>query len=199
MNQRRTAGVIVLTALAANLAWVLFVGLPQWYGTPPQSAVAAAAPVAPAATGRKIKARLFYVGEDGSTLVGVEQDVLYGEGAVAQAKAIIEAQLAAPAEPWVSAVPPGTTLRALFIARGEAFVDLGGELMRALPGGSLNEMLTIYTLVDALTVNLPAVNAVQLLVEGKEVETLAGHIDLRRPLAQSLALVAEPTGPTDGR
>jgi hypothetical protein len=43
--------------------------------------------------------------------------------------------------------------------------------------------------VDVLTVNLPAISTVQLLIEGKEVETLAGHVDLRRPLMQNLAWV----------
>jgi hypothetical protein len=62
----------------------------------------------------------------------------------------------------------------------------------AHPGGSTNELLTIYTIVDALTLNLPAITAVQLLVDGKEVDTLAGHVDLRRPLPKNLALVAEP-------
>ena len=186
MNPRRTAGIVVLTVLTAMLAWLLFVGLPRWYGSQPQATVRTAAPAARAPIGRKIKARLFYVADEGSTLMGVEQDVAYAEGAVAQAKAIINAQLAPAAEPFVSAVPAGTTLRALFITGGEAFVDMSGELMQGQPGGSLNEMLTIYTLVDALTVNLPAVSAVQVLVDGKEVETLAGHVDLRRPLAQSL-------------
>ena len=44
-----------------------------------------------------------------------------------------------------------------------------------------DELLTIYALVHALTINLPAVTSVQLLVDGKEVDTLAGHVDLRRP------------------
>ena len=52
-------------------------------------------------------------------------------------------------------------------------------------------MLTIYTIVHALTFNLPAVTAVQLLVDGKEVDTLAGHVDLRRPLAKKLQLATE--------
>ena len=50
-------------------------------------------------------------------------------------------------------------------------------------------MLTVYTLVNALTENLPAITAVQVLVDGKEVETLSGHIDLRRPLAKNLTWV----------
>ena len=40
-----------------------------------------------------------------------------------------------------------------------------------------------------VTVNLPAVSGVQVLVNGKEVDTLAGHVDLRRPLAKNLAWV----------
>jgi hypothetical protein len=55
----------------------------------------------------------------------------------------------------------------------------------------MNELLTIYTIVHALTFNLPAVTAVQLLVDGKEVDTLAGHVDLRRPLPRNLAWLDE--------
>jgi hypothetical protein len=81
-------------------------------------------------------------------------------------------------------------LRALFVTpKGEAYVDLSGELAAAHPGGSLNELLTVYALVDALTVNLPAISTVQVLIDGKEVETLAGHVDLRRPLAKNLRWV----------
>ena len=46
-------------------------------------------------------------------------------------------------------------------------------------------MLTVYTIVDALTANLPAITSVQLLVDGKQIETLAGHVDLSRPLAKT--------------
>ncbi len=107
-----------------------------------------------------------------------------------QAKAIISAQIAPATEPLVSPVPAGTTLRALFVTpKGEAYVDLSRELAEAHPGGSLNELLTVYALVDALTVNLPAISAVQVLIDGKEVETLAGHVDLRRPLAKDLRWV----------
>jgi hypothetical protein len=40
-----------------------------------------------------------------------------------------------------------------------------------------------------LTENLPAIKSVQLLVGGKQIETLAGHVDLRRPLDKNLAFV----------
>jgi hypothetical protein len=184
---QRASLVAALVVVAAGIAWLLFVGLPRWYGGPASSGAAAVAPLPP---GRKIKARLFYVGEAGTRLTAVERDVAYGESTVEQAREIIDAQIAPVAEPLVSAVPSGTRLHALFIAaQGEAYVDLSGEVSRAHPGGSLNELLTIYTIVDALTANLPAVSSVQILIDGKEVDTLAGHMDLRRPLMKNLDIV----------
>jgi spore germination protein GerM len=193
MNGRRAllgAGVIAVTAA---LAWLLFIALPRRYGPAPKaiaSAAAATAPAAPAPAGRKIKARLFYIADDGTRLVSVERDVPFGEGTVQQAKEIVAAQLAPAPDTRLSAIPAGTALRALFVtAKGDAYVDLSRDVSAAHPGGSIEELLTVYTIVNAVTANLPAVSGVQLLVEGKEVETLAGHVDLRRPLAGNLSWV----------
>jgi hypothetical protein len=174
------------------LVWLMFFALPRWYGRTTASRDAAAAPAAtaPAPPGRKIKARLFFVSDDGMRLTGLEREVAYGEGTVEQAREIVQAQIAPVTEPLASAIPPGTTLRALYLTdRGEAYVDLSRELASAHPGGTINELLTIYTIVDALTVNLPAVTAVQVLVDGNELDTLAGHVDLRRPIAKNLEWV----------
>jgi spore germination protein GerM len=176
---------VLLLGVTAALIWLLFIGLPRWYVPRDEERAAAPSSVASAPTGRTIKANLFYVAEDGTTLSSVERDVPYAENTAEQAKAIIEAQIAPVTDPLVSAVPPGTRLRALFVTKaGEAYVDLSPDVVSAHPGGSTNEMLTIYTLVDALTANLPAVTAVQLLVDGKEIETLAGHVDIRRPFTR---------------
>jgi hypothetical protein len=186
--RRRVLALSALTIATALIAWLLFVGLPRWYGRPTR--VTTPAPVAAASSGRKIKARLFYLSEDGTRLTGVERDVAYGDGSAAQAEEIVKAQIAPVAAPLVSAVPPGTALRALYLtARGDAYVDLSRDVVTGHPGGSLDELLTVYSIVNALTMNLPAVTAVQVLVEGKEVDTLAGHVDLRRPLGKNVSWV----------
>ena len=64
-----------------------------------------------------------------------------------------------------------------------------GEYRRRTRADRRTKLLTVYTIVNALTANLPAVKSVQLLVNGKEVDTLAGHIDLRKPLEKDLSLV----------
>lgn len=190
MTKQKAALVTGVTLTAAALVWVIFAGLPRWTRGAGTGAAGSPAPGAPVEPGRKIKARLFYVGTDGTKLVSVERDVPFGEDTVEQAKAIISAQIAPVADPLLSAVPPGTALRAIFVTeKGDAYVDLSGEASSAHPGGSLNELLTVYTIVNALTANLPAVAGVQILIGGKEVDTLAGHVDLRRPLAGDLSWV----------
>jgi spore germination protein GerM len=182
-----TAAIVAVTALAVVLAVRKKPAPPA-----PAAAGATVVPAAPVSQGRKIKAQLFYVSDDGLRLVGVERDVPYAEQPVDQAREIMNAQLAPAVAPLVSAVPVGTALRALFLTEnGQAYVDLSRDVSSAHPGGTLDEMLTIYTIVHALTFNLPAVTAVQLLVDGKEVDTLAGHVDLRRPLAKNLQLAIE--------
>ncbi len=186
---RRFALPIAFVVVAGLAGWVLFVGLPRWYSARKAATVAAAGAAAPAPTGgavRKITATLFYVSEDGMHLTPMQREVPFAAATADQARAIVEAQLAS-APPLVSAIPPNTQLRAVFMTeRGDAFVDLSGEVSSRHSGGSLDEIFTVYTIVDALTVNLPAIKRVQILVDGKEVDTLAGHVDLRHPLAKSL-------------
>jgi spore germination protein GerM len=166
------------TVLGLGLVGLLLFG-PRWLTTVPP--VIPAEP-AVAADARKIRARLFYVNDEGTGLTGVEQEVPYGEGIVEQGKRIIEAQLAPPSSPLTSAIPAGTRLRTLFFTKDDVYVDLTGEVQTNHPGGATNEILTVYSLVSALTANLPAITTVQILVDGKEVDTLAGHLDLRRPI-----------------
>lgn len=186
----RAVAIGAVALLIAALSWVLFYGLPNWTARRAVvPALTSSASTAPAEV-RKIKARLFFVADNGTKLKGVEQDVPYGEGTVEQAKAILNAQLTPPSEGLVSALPNGTRLRAVFVtAKGDAYVDFSSDLVSAHPGGSMSELLTVHTIVHALTNNLPGITAVQILVEGKEVDTLAGHVDLRRPLARDAAWV----------
>ena len=65
-------------------------------------------------------------------------------------------------------------------------MDLSTEIASGHPGGSREEILAVYAVVNAVTTNLPAIARVQILVGGREVDTLAGHLDLRRPLQKNL-------------
>lgn len=198
MNRQRLFIAVGVGLTALVLGWGLMTSLsrslrttepaPVVEATPPPQTTPAQTPAVP-----RIKATLYFGAEDGRGLVGVEQEVPFGEGTVAQARALVEAQLTAAAPPpLVSTIPEGTTLRGLFITdRNEAFVDLSPAIRDRHPGGSMNELFTVYTIVNAITVNLPDVQRVQVLIDGREVDTLAGHVDLRRPLRKNETLILQ--------
>jgi hypothetical protein len=194
MTPRRIAAVAAATAMAVLAGWLLLVWVPRWFSS--QDTAREAADSSPAAVEtRRINASLFYVAGDAMRLAGTDREVTYGEGTLEQARRIIEAQLEPAPPPLITAIPQGTTLKTIYLTeRGEAFVDLSPEVASAHPGGSLNEILTVYTIVHALTANLPAITRVQILVDGREVDTLAGHVDLRRPLPANPDWVEETVG-----
>ena len=199
---RRAGPILAIVAVAAIAAWALFVALPRWYAPKPAAGAAPAATPAAAAAGaeKKITATLYYVSEDGMSLVGVQREVPFGEPIVEQVRLIAEAQIGAAPEPYAAAVPAGTSLRSVFVTEREcaepatscqrdAFIDLSPEARTRHTGGALDEIFTIYAFVNAVTVNLPTISRVQILVDGKEADTLAGHVDLRHPLEKNLKWV----------
>ena len=148
-------------------------------------------PAVPAAETPHIAVTLFYAAPEGDALVPIRRDVPLANGLVPQGREILNAQLQPPPAPHVSAIPAGTTLRAFYVSeKGDAFVDLGG-ISAAHPGGSLTELLTVQAIVNAVIANLPAIQRVQILVDGKEVDTIAGHVDIRRPLTRDTALIRQ--------
>lgn len=185
-----------VAAVTVVIGLVAFFLLRSWEG-------ARNAPDTGAATGRGAAAApasvtLFYVAEDGMGLVGYERGVPRGTDTTATARAIAEQQLAEAPHPLMSPFPDGTRLRSIYIAGdGTAFVDLSREVTIAHSGGSLDELFTVYAIVNALTTNVAEINAVQILVEGQEVDTLAGHVDLRQPLEPNTKWVVEPGGDDD--
>lgn len=194
--RRRTYLLIAAGVLVVGLlAWGVSRGLERLAGLEPEPDAAAAPPVAGASVPR-ITATLYYGSVDGQSLVAVRREVPLAEGLVPQGREIVGMQLQAAPSPFVSVVPEGTMLRAFYVTeRGDAFVDLSPEASSGHPGGSSSELLTVYAIVNAVTANLPSIQRVQILIDGREADTLAGHVDLRRPLQQDLSLVREPEAP----
>ena len=190
MTRRRWMIVGVAVSVVALLAIGVFLSIDRL--VPPRRAeVRESPPPAPAATAH-ITATLFYGSLDGQALIPLRREVPLADTLVAQGAQILRAQLDGAPAPLVSVIPRGATLRAFYVTdTGDAFVDLSPEVSSAHPGGSLMELLTVYAIVNAVTANLPKVQRVQILVDGREVDTLAGHVDVRRPLARDRSLVRE--------
>jgi len=92
---------------------------------------------------------------------------------------IVLALIEGPAQGHARALPASTALRAVFITpSGDAYLDFSSDVTQNFPVGIASETLAIYSVVDSLTANVPAVKRVRFLVQGQETDTLDGHADL---------------------
>ncbi|MCI4398899.1 MAG: GerMN domain-containing protein [Acidobacteria bacterium] len=90
----------------------------------------------------------------------------------------------------------GTSLRGLFLLDGGLIVlDLTASA--ASGGGSDTENARVYGLIDTLCYNFKEIKSARVLVDGREVETLLGHLDLSRPLPPEWGLAAPGLMPVE--
>ncbi|MCU0302644.1 MAG: GerMN domain-containing protein [Thermoanaerobaculales bacterium] len=97
--------------------------------------------------------------------------------------------LAGPTGSLGPVVPWKAELNAVFVdGMGTAFIDLSPPPEPL--AGSHTELLLAYGLVDSILLNCPSLDSVQILIGGREVETLTGHLDLSRPLVLNKKFIA---------
>ena len=129
-----------------------------------------------------IRVTLFYLSGTGNMFSPEEREIPFADSLQEQAKQVVHQLLAGSRSGRGSAIPSGVELRGLFITQqGLAFLDLSQELIANHPGGTSAEELTVYSFANTLISNFPAVKKVKILVEGREIQSLAGHLDLTRP------------------
>ena len=108
-----------------------------------------------------------------------------------RARELVKALLDRSKTKLVNTFPPKTELQHVRIeGGGRAYISLNKNLIRKHPKGSASEMATIYSLTNTLTTNIPVIKEVVLQVDGKELESIGGHIDTRRPFVPNKDLLA---------
>ena len=138
-------------------------------------------PVENERTEKSISVKVYYPDDSGMKLVEVEREVIVDDS-IDKYTAAIEALLEEPDEENLTTIfPKNTYFKRVTVEDGVATVDIDGSILKGFVGGSTGEEFLIGSIVDTLT-NFPEVKCVRILVDGQEVETLSGHMDLSAPL-----------------
>lgn len=155
----------------------------------PSIADTPAAPSGTAVNGRQIV--YLYFGDRSKPFLTAEERELAGpKEPVTLGRAIIEALIEGPQQELMPTLPQGAALRAFYLTQeGTAYVDMDDAAKSEHPGGSETELLTIYSIVNSLILNIPEIASVRVLINGTESTTLAGHIDLRSPYKANMLIV----------
>ena len=138
----------------------------------------------------KSLANIYFADKDNAFLMAESQTLSIPANTTAFGKVILETLIKGPREGLMRTIPEGTTLRAFFLADdGTAYVDMSEVVSENHPGGCKSELLTIYSIVNSLILNISEIETVQILIGGREAMTLSGHIDLRYPFRAEMLLI----------
>jgi len=140
---------------------------------------------------RRINVQLFFAASDRAGLVTEQRAVTYHADLSRQLQAALAELVRGSSSGLVAPLDPETHVLEVFVSSdGCAYVDLSHEAARPRGAGSQIELMSVYAVVNTLAVNFPAVKRVQILIDDRPVDSLAGHADLTRPLLPDLSLLA---------
>lgn len=130
---------------------------------------------------------VYYPDVNATGLVAVTKTVKAQEADKYQAA--VEALLAGTDDKKLTAVfPKKAKLRKVSVSGGVAKVDFDKNLISGFVGGSTGEEMLVGSLVNTMT-EFPEIKKVQILVEGKEIDSLSGHLDLSKPVERMSELI----------
>jgi hypothetical protein len=144
-----------------------------------------------APTDPPLTVKMFYPAASGETLLITEDQTIFKSGEVAnRVKQILDKLEQGPhGNTMLPSIPKEAKVQDLFISeQGTAFINFSNAIAANHPGGVMNELATIYSVVDSITYNLPEIKEVKILIGGVEKETLAGHCLLLLPLEMDLSI-----------
>ena len=180
---------LLLTAVLLAVSATLIIYLMRNTGTVsslfPQSAIETFTQIEDALNSlesKEWKAELYFGDESSDFLIAEYRRVRSADAPDKKAAALVNELILGPAARGVRTIPEQTVLRGVTLDRhGTARVDFSPELIELHPGGSSSEIMTVFSIVQTLTANILQVRKVKIIVDGRDVETIAGHIDCSNP------------------
>jgi hypothetical protein len=174
---------VLVAAAAGGLFWFRFAGKPR---LEPGTTQETQQPVPVARPDEPFTATLFQPAD--GRLVSAAATVKRQPDVQLQAREVAAAVLAAAQ----SGVLKELRLRALYLDdAGTVYADLSpaAAAQKELKASVEGELLAVYALVNSLSQSIPEIRQVRIILDGREAQTLAGHIDLSRSFVKRTDLV----------
>jgi spore germination protein GerM len=168
---RRLIVVLVVVLCAAAAYWIV------------RGRVGAPPPPEPEGEGEKVRVVTLYFGSpDGTSVVAEQRTIPSSEKDTDNLRNLVESLISGPREGGTATLPSSVRLRGLYLHEETAVIDFSAELVEDFSGGTTAEYMLVASLVQTICANFPRVEAVRILVEGEEIESLGGHLSIAGPL-----------------
>ena len=128
---------------------------------------------------------LYFSRTDGQGFVRETRTIAVARRRDVEVEIVLGQLLAGPqSDSALNVFPNKSRLRQAFYdeERRLLYLDFNDAIVTNLNPGSSIELAVMGSLMRTLAMGFPEIERVQILVDGLEVETLGGHLDLTRPL-----------------
>ena len=127
---------------------------------------------------------LFLLDANALMLVPVKTERRLHEVLTTRLSQIVTALIQETPPNFRNTIPRGTVLNEAYIdSQQTAYLDFSNHLSNGHIGGTTAELLTIMAILKTVFDAFPdEIKQVQILIDGEEVKTLAGHLNLSQPL-----------------
>lgn len=134
---------------------------------------------------------LFFYDANALELTRHEVELRLAQDTDKRLEEVVKALIETAPDGLINSLPKGTSLYAAYLdEQSTAYLDFSRDLADGHLVGTTSEFLTVSAILQTVQVNFPdQISRVQILIEGQEVDTLGGHIDISKPL--SLMMLAE--------
>ncbi len=144
-----------------------------------------------AAKKEKQEVVLYFSDANERFLVAEKRYIPKEDNAEGEAQQLVKALLDGSKTKLVNTFPEKATLEGIRIDdKQTAYVNFNKNLIQFHPGSSASEMATVYSLTNTLMRNIKGIKRVKLLVDGKEVDSIKGHIVTRQPFVMNKDILA---------
>jgi hypothetical protein len=180
----------VVSTLMAGIILLLVIVMRSHQPGAVRSRIAEGSRPADMASSQATPVNLYFSDRNNQFLIAEERVLKSSKHPEFFARSIVEALIKGPQQGLVRTIPAETAVRAVYLTpQGICYLDLTSDVAENHPGGIKSELLSIYSIVNSLVLNVTEIEAVKILINGDESMTLAGHIDLQIPIKANMLLV----------
>ncbi|WP_321390109.1 GerMN domain-containing protein [uncultured Desulfuromusa sp.] len=126
--------------------------------------------------------QLYFVAPDGTFLVPEPYETSACDDDLGCIQDLLSGLIYGSSQNNLPVLPKETEVLAVDVENDIVRINFSRKLVDFHPGGSLTELLTIYSVANSLNENFPYLRQVQILVDGEVLQTLKGHVRIDQPI-----------------
>ena len=187
LKKKRKNGIFILVAIILMLIGIFLVSSCSDSAENHRENNVPKTPVDPNPEKGTVEVLLYFSGSEAMYLLPERREVSQNNRSLAEI--IVNELIKGPEqEGLLQTIPEEAELQLAEVVDGIAYVNFSEEISTEHIGGSAGEILTIYSIVNTL-VELPEIEAVQLLEEGEKKDAIWQHVYTLEPIEADTQMI----------